>query len=60
AVLENESYNDAYYNTEIQWDGTTINGGTIAPGTYVFKGWLENEVGKTSIASGKILVISDN
>jgi hypothetical protein len=60
AVLENESYNDAYYNTEIQWDGTTINGGTIAPGTYIFKGWLENEVGKTSIASGKILVISDN
>lgn len=59
-VLENEKFNEAYYNTEIQWDGKTIYGSTIAPGTYIFKGWLENDKGRTSIASGKILVVFKN
>jgi hypothetical protein len=59
-VLENENFNEAYYNTEIQWDGKTIYGSTIAPGTYIFKGWLENYKGRTSIASGKILVVDKN
>jgi dTDP-4-amino-4,6-dideoxygalactose transaminase len=59
AKLYDESYNESYANTEIYWDGKSIHGNTVTPGTYVYKAWLENDNGTSALSSGKILILPE-